>query len=242
MDFSGLVLVLKRGWPLLAIATGVALYYFLGLDRYFGIEALRANRVGLTAWVNDNGLWALAAFAVVYAVMVALSVPGAGVMTLAGGFMFGVIVATAVIVFAATAGATLLFLAARTALGKPLRARAGPWLRTLEAGFAENALSYLLLLRLMPIFPFWLVNLAPAFLHIPIRTYVFGTFFGIIPATLVYAWVGSGIGHVLDQGGEPDLHMIYSPNVLGPILALAALATVPIAYKRYRRSRERARG
>jgi len=238
----GLARALRRFWPLLAIAAGIAAFYFLGLNRLLGFETLRANRAELTAWVDANGLWALATFGVLYVATVALSLPGAGLMTLAGGFLFGAAVASAVVVVAATLGATLLFLAARTALAGPLRARAGPWLRTLEAGFGENALSYLLVLRLMPVFPFWLVNLAPAFLHIPLPTYVIGTFFGIIPATIVYAWVGSGLGHVLDQGGEPDLGLIFTPEVLGPILALALLASVPIVYKRLRRGRERPSG
>jgi uncharacterized membrane protein YdjX (TVP38/TMEM64 family) len=230
---------LRRVWPILALAAGAGLFYLLRLDRWLSVETLRAHRADLSAWAEANGLWALAVFGALYTAMVALSLPGGGVMTLAGGFLFGTLLATVIVVIAATLGATLLFLAARTALAAPLRARAGPWLRALEAGFGENALSYLLVLRLVPVFPFWLVNLAPAFLHIPLPTYVVGTFFGIIPATLVYAWIGSGLGHVLDQGGEPSLRIIFSPDVLGPILGLAVLALVPVAYKRLKASTAR---
>jgi uncharacterized membrane protein YdjX (TVP38/TMEM64 family) len=138
-------------------------------------------------------------------------------------------------VIAATIGATLLFLAARTALGDVLRAKAGPGLRKLEDGFKRDALSYLLVLRLVPAFPFFLVNLAPAFLGVSLRTYLIGTFFGIMPGTFVFASVGAGLGAVFDRGERPDLSIILSPPVLLPLLALAALALVPVIWNRFKK-------
>ena len=153
----------------------------------------------------------------------------------AAGFRFGAVSGTIYGIGGATVGATGLFLAARTALGEPLRARAGPSLHRLEQGFRKNALSYLLFLRLIPLFPFWLVNLVPAFLGVPLRTYVIGTAIGIIPGCFVYASVGNGLGAVFDAGETPDLGIIFKPDILIPIVGLAILALLPIAYKRFKR-------
>jgi uncharacterized membrane protein YdjX (TVP38/TMEM64 family) len=138
-------------------------------------------------------------------------------------------------VIGATIGATLLFLAARTALGDFLRAKAGPSLAAFEAGFRENALSYLLVLRLVPAFPFFLVNLAPAFLGVPLGTYVVGTLLGILPATFVFASIGAGLGAVFDRGEQPDLALVASPAVMLPMLGLAALALIPVAVRQWRK-------
>ena len=104
--------------------------------------------------------------------------------------------------------------------------------RRMEAGFKANALSYLLFLRLVPVFPFWLVNLVPAFLGVPLRTYAIGTLIGIVPGSAVYCSVGNGLGAVFDAGGRPDLGIIFKPEILGPIIGLAVLSLVPIIYKR----------
>ncbi|MDQ4136229.1 MAG: VTT domain-containing protein, partial [Pseudomonadota bacterium] len=169
-----------------------------------------------------------------YAAVVALSVPGGAVMTIAGGFLFGLWLGTACVVVGATLGAVAVFLIAKTALGEPLRARAGPWLRRMEAGFRENAFNYLLVLRLIPLFPFWLVNLVPAFLGVPLGTYVLATFLGIVPGSLVYASVGSGLGAVFDRGETPDLGIVFEPQILGPIVGLAVLALLPVIYRKYK--------
>jgi uncharacterized membrane protein YdjX (TVP38/TMEM64 family) len=104
----------------------------------------------------------------------------------------------------------------------------------MEEGFHENALSYLLVLRLIPIFPFWLINIVPAFLGVALGTYVLGTFIGIIPGSLVFASVGNGLGAVFDAGQTPDLGIIFEPQIIGPILGLAVLALLPIAYRKFR--------
>lgn len=221
--------------PLAAIGLGLALFFAAGLQRYLTFEALAENRALLLDWAAANRVLAALLYVLVYVVVVAGSLPGGAVATLAGGFLFGTLAGGTLAVAGATIGATLLFLAARTALGDALRAKAGPSLARLEAGFAKNALSYLLFLRLVPVFPFFLVNLAPAFLGVSLRVYVIGTFFGILPATFVFASVGAGLGSVFDRGERPDLGIVLSAPVLLPLLGLAALALVPVALARFRK-------
>lgn len=225
--------VFRRFLPLAVLLAGLGAFFALGLDRYVTLDTLRDNRQALSGWVAEN--WLLAAFVYVaaYIAMVAFSLPGGLVATLTGGFLFGTLFGGLLTILGATAGATAIFLAARTALGDALRAKAGPGLRRIEQGFGENAFSYMLVLRLVPLFPFFLVNLAPAFLGVPLRTYVIATFFGIMPATFVFASLGNGLGAVFDAGREPDLGLIMEPQIIGPILALALLALVPVVYRRF---------
>lgn len=224
-----------RFMPLLVLALGCTAVFALGLDDYLTFAELRQRRAWLAQQVEAHYLLSLAAFMGIYVVTVAFSVPGAAVLTVAGGFLFGAFVSTALVLVAATAGATLLFLAARTALHDVLRARAGPWLAKLERGFAENALGYLLVLRLIPLFPFFVVNLAPALIGVRLRVFVLGTFIGIIPGTFVYANVGAGLGGVLASGDDFSLDSVLTPQILVALLGLALLSLLPFAYKRLRR-------
>ena len=146
----------------------------------------------------------------------------------------GVLVTTALSALttsAGTLGATVVFLAARAGLAG-LAMRAAPWVQRLEAGFRRNGLNYLLVLRLIPVFPFWLVNLVPAFLGVRLGTFAFGTFVGIIPGAFVYASLGSGLGALIESGERPDLGIIFQPRVLVPLIGLALLALLPVVYKR----------
>jgi uncharacterized membrane protein YdjX (TVP38/TMEM64 family) len=228
---SGLV---RRLLPLLVLVALIALAYGLGVHDYLSFDALRENRTDLLAFVERRSILAPLAYMLIYAAVIALSLPGGAVLTLAGGFMFGTVLATGLVVVGATLGACIVFLIAKTALGEPLRARAGPWLRRMEEGFAANALSYMLVLRLIPLFPFWLVNLVPAFAGVPLGTYAVATFVGIIPGSCVYASVGAGLGAVFDQGGTPDLRIILQPRIFLPLVGLALLALLPVAYKRWK--------
>lgn len=224
---------IKRFLPLAVLVLAIGGVFASGLHNYLSFDALREHRETLLGFVQNNPLAAPLVFMVIYATATALSVPGGIVLTIAGGFMFGTWLGGLFVVIGATLGATAIFLIAKTALGNALREKAGPWLSKMEAGFKENALSYLLVLRLVPIFPFWLVNLVPAFLGVPLGIYVIGTFLGIIPGCFVFASVGNGLGAVFDAGETPDLGIIFKPAILGPILALALLALLPIAYKRF---------
>jgi uncharacterized membrane protein YdjX (TVP38/TMEM64 family) len=223
---------LKRFLPLAIMLLAIVAAFALGLDDYLSLDRLERHRAQLLELVERHPLSAPLAFMLIYAAAVALSIPGGAILTMAGGFLFGVVAGTCYVVIAATIGATIVFLIARTALGDSLRRRAGPGLRRMEAGFRENALNYLLFLRLIPVFPFWLVNLVSAFLGVPLRTYVVATAVGIIPGTVVYASVGNGLGAVFEAGARPDLGIIFEPRIVFPIIGLAVLALLPVAYRK----------
>lgn len=232
----------RRNWARVAllpalIALGFALVMGLHLDRYLTFEALAANRSWLLSQVQQTPALVALAFAAVYVAATTLSLPGSSILTMSAGFLFGLYLGTAIAVVSATVGATLLFLIARTSFGELLRGRALGALQTLKDGFRNGAFNYLVFLRLVPLFPFWLINLTAAFLAVPPRTFVAGTFLGIIPGAAVFASVGNGLGRILDQGRKPDLDILFTPNILIPILALAALSLVPIGYRRLRRGR-----
>ena len=220
--------------PVAVIVAGLVAFFALGLDAYLSFAALSEHRQALLSWYEDNTLRLVGGFLALYVLVVAFSVPGAVWMTIGGGFLFGLALGTALVVAAATVGAVAVFLVARYAFGDYLRSKAGSAMRKMETGFRENALSYLLVLRLVPLFPFWLVNLVPAFLGVPLRTFVIGTFFGIIPGSFVFVSVGNGLGAVFDAGGTPDLGTIFEPEFLAPIVGLAVLALIPVAYKRFK--------
>src|SRR6185295_3116803 len=218
--------------PLLALLVGLGLFFALGLQHQLSCAALRDNRAWLGDWVAGHWLLAVLGFMAVYAAAVALSVPGAVVLTLAAGFLFGT-AATALVVVAATAGATVLFLAARSAFRDLLQPRVGPWLARLQRGFAENELNYPLFLRLVPLFPFFVVNLVPAFLGVRLRSFVIATFFGIIPGSFVFASVGAGLGSLFDTGRDCSLDNVLTPQIILALVGLALLALVPVVYKRF---------
>lgn len=221
---------------LVLLALGAAITVALGFQEHFSIETLRQHRALLNAFVADNAAAAALAFTALYALATMLSLPVGAVLTLAGGFLFGVTLGTIYVVLGATLGATAIFLIARSALGDPLRARAGPFLQRMEAGFGENALSYMLVLRLIPLFPFFIVNLVPAFLGVPLRTYVLGTCVGIVPGTLVFALAGAGLGSVFDRGGSFTVESVLTPQIIAGLVGLSLLSLLPVFYKRVKRS------
>ena len=225
---------LGRLVPLGVMAAALIAFFALDLNQYLNFGALKDHQETLSGFVASNAILAAVLFIVIYAVSTAISLPGGASLTIAGGFLFGTLIGTVYVVIGASLGATGLFLAARTALGEPLRARAGPQLQRMEKGFRENAFSYLLFLRLIPIFPFWLVNLVPAFLGVPIGTYFIGTLIGIIPGSFVFASVGNGLGALFAAGKTPDLGIIFAPDILIPIAGLGLLALVPVLYKRFK--------
>lgn len=222
----------KRFLPLFILIAGLVAFFAFDLDRHLSFEMLRENRQALRAWVHETGVLAALSYMAIYAVAIAFSLPGGAVLSIAGGFLFGAIWGTVYIVVGATVGATALFLIAKTTLGELLRAKAGPWLRNMEAGFQENALSYLLVLRLVPLFPFFIVNLVPAFLGVSLSTYVLGTFIGIIPGTFVYATVGASLGSIFDAGGTFSARGILTPQILTALIGLSLLALIPVVYKK----------
>lgn len=227
----------RRLLPLALLAAAIALAFAFGADDYLSFDALRAHREDLLALVARYGVLAGLGYMAVYAGVVALSLPGAIFMTLSGGFMFGAVLGTVYTVIGATVGATVIFLIARTAAGGVLARRAGPAVRRMEQGFREDALSYMLVLRLIPVFPFWLVNLAAAVLDVPPRIYVFATFVGIVPGTFVYCLAGAGLGSVLESGEAFSVRSVLTPTMIAALVGLALLSLLPVAYKRIRARR-----
>jgi uncharacterized membrane protein YdjX (TVP38/TMEM64 family) len=187
-----------RCWlPLIALAAIMATVFALGWHRHLTLENIAAHRAELKAFLAAHTILAPLVYFAVYTIAIALSLPGGLVLTLTGGLLFGCLFGGVLVVFAATLGATIVFLIARSSGSDALVEQAGPWLVKLRDGFKANALSYLLFLRLVPAFPFWLVNLAPAVLGVPLKTYVLGTFIGIIPGSFAFASVGAGLDSVI---------------------------------------------
>ena len=189
----------------------------------------------LTEWVAKHVLISATLFVFAYALVVAFSLPVAMVVTPVAGLLFGTWMGAGLAVIGATLGSIAVFLAARTAFRDLFRARAGPTLARFEAGFRRNDFSYLLFLRLVPVFPFWLINIVPALLGMRLDRYVVATMIGIVPAAIVYASVGAGLGMVIGRGERPDLGIIFEWRILLPLLGLAALSLVPVVYTHLRK-------
>ena len=170
-----------------------------------------------------------------------MSLPGGAALSIAGGFLFGSVLGTVWIVTGATLGATLIFLAAKTALGDSLKSKAGPWLNKMESGFRDNAFNYLLVLRLVPLFPFFVVNLVPAFLGVGLKTFFTATTLGIIPGTFVFASVGAGLGSVFEQGGDFSPASVLTPEIIIALVGLAVLALIPVGYEKFKARQRRDR-
>ncbi len=228
--------ILRRAAPLLALAALAGLAVAFDLHRALSFDALREHRAALTAFVAENRALAIVAYAGLYTAAVAVSIPGAVILTVAGGFLFGTWIGGSLAVAAATLGATLLFLVARTALGSALRGRAGGALARMAEGFRRDAFSYLLALRLVPLFPFFVVNLACAGLDVRPRTFVLATALGILPGTFVYASVGAGLGSVFDRGEGFSPAGVLTPEMIAALVGLAILALLPVAYRRLKGS------
>ncbi|MDW4500477.1 TVP38/TMEM64 family protein [Sulfitobacter sp. D35] len=224
---------LLRNLPLIAILVAAIFGFFLLRDT-LSFETLRENREALLAYRDDNFVLTVLAFVAAYVIIVGFSLPGATVATLTGGFLFGTLAGALFSVIGATLGACVIFLAARHGLGDRLRARMDASegaVRKVKRGLDENQWSMLFFIRLVPIVPFFVANLIPAFLGVPLYRFALSTFLGIIPGALVYASVGAGLGSVFEQGGTPDLGIVFEPRILLPLLALAALALLPVAIK-----------
>jgi uncharacterized membrane protein YdjX (TVP38/TMEM64 family) len=224
----------RRLAPAAILLLGLVLFLAFGLERYFSFETLSRHHAALASWVAGNTLLAIVLFVLAYILAVAFSLPIAIVITPLGGFLFGVWLGAILSVIGATVGSVAVFLAARYAFHDLFHARAGAALARLEAGFRRDSFNYLLFLRLVPVFPFWLVNIVPALLGMRLWPYTLATLIGIIPAAFVYAGVGSGFGLLIERGEAPNLGLIFEWRILLPLLGLAVLALVPVLYTRLR--------
>ena len=219
--------------PMLVILV-VAVIGAFTLKDYLSFDALRDNREALIAFRDSNNLIAAFGFLAVYVAIVGFSLPGATIATLTGGFLFGTAFGTFFNVTGAALGATLIFLAARYGFGEKLGAKlesSEGAVRKIKDGIDENQWSMLFIIRLVPAVPFFIANLIPAFLEVPLHRYVISTFLGIIPGTLVFTSVGAGLGEVFAAGETPNFGIIFEPHILFPILGLSALSLLPILVK-----------
>jgi len=227
--------VLRR-LPLIVIAA-VALLGAFFLRDHLTFEALAQNREALIAFRDANYLLTIVMFLAAYVVIVAFSLPGATIATLTGGFLFATFPGALFNVMGATIGAMAIFLAARWGFGESLGKRidgSDGTVKKIKDGIDENQWSMLFLIRLIPAVPFFLANLIPAFLDVPLYRFVVSTFIGIIPGTVVYTSVGAGLGEVFARGDTPNLGIIFEPQILLPIIGLCLLAALPIILKAIR--------
>ncbi len=218
----------KRLW-LVGLAIIVILGVRLsGIGEVLSLETLRAHRQAMLGLVERNFALATGLYLVVYVAATALSVPGAVILTLAGGFLFGAIYGTVLTVIGASTGATLVFLFARYLTGERALDRLGPQAARLADGLRRNAWAYLLALRLVPLFPFFLVNLVPAIVGVRLPVYVLTTVFGIMPGTAVYSLAGAGLGSVFDRGEVFSVGAVLTPEIIAALIGLALLALIAI--------------
>jgi uncharacterized membrane protein YdjX (TVP38/TMEM64 family) len=240
----------RRHAPLAAVALGLALFFALRLDRYLTLERLVESHAAARQTIAGHRLASFAAFVGLYAALVAISAPGATILTIAAGAIFGFGTGFCAGVAGATLGACILFLAARSAFGDWLVARAGPRLCRLRENFCADAPGYMLFLRLSPLFPFWFVNLAAAFAGVRLRTFLWTTLLGIMPATLVFAGAGAGLDRIASAAetarqacraaGGTDcrisvpLSAIVTPQIIAVMIGLSLLALTPVLARKWR--------
>ncbi len=207
---------------------GIVLFFVLGGQKFLNLETLKANRDALILYAEQHYALALLIGFLIYSVSTALSLPGGLILSLAVGLVFGRWAGTVLIVFAATLGATLVFLAARYLFADMARKKIGGLAKKINEGFTQDAFNYLLFLRLVPLFPFWLVNLAPAFTNVSLKTYVTATAIGILPGTFVFANLGQNLGRI---SSTQDL---LTPPIIGAFVLLGVFALIPVLYKKFK--------
>lgn len=243
----------RRWGPLVLLIAAAAAVYASGAYEYVSLATIAEHRDALQDFVSEHWLIALCGYGLIYMAAVALSIPGAALLTMFAGFLFGWLVAGLLAVVAATAGATVVFLVARTSLGDVLVRRAGPRLHALARGFRDDAFNYLLFLRLVPLFPFWLVNIAPALFDVRLATFVAATLTGIIPGTFAFAFLGSGLDSIIAEqkaayeecvaaGREGcaismEAGALLRPELIIAFAALGAVALIPVVVRRLRARR-----
>ena len=220
-----------RLWPVYVIAAGLIAAWQFGLFRYLSLETLQAHNRTLQGFVEAHLLLAVLAYVAIYAAATVFMLPGALWITITGGLVFGLIGGSLATIAGATLGASLLFFAAKTSLGRTLHERAGKFVRRMENGFRENAISYMFALRLLPVVPFPVANIAPALLGAKYRDYALTTALGIIPGVVAYTWIGASLGATFDAGETDNLFDVVK-NFIPAFVALGIVALLPVAYRK----------
>lgn len=224
-----------RWIPLVLIVAALIVAIYFRLYEYISFDTLAKHRGMLIKWTEANYFMVVFCYTLIYIITVALSLPGATILTVSGGFLFGYL-GIIYVVISATVGACLIFLAVKTTLGEWLASKAYGWVKKMEEGFRKDAFNYLLFLRLVPLFPFWVVNIVPALLDVRLKHFALATLLGIIPGSLVYVLVGNGLDVLIARGQRPDLSVIFNPEILLPIIGLAVLSLIPVIYRKTKRS------
>jgi uncharacterized membrane protein YdjX (TVP38/TMEM64 family) len=231
---------LRRFAPVGLILGFLALGYAMGWQRFFSLDYLAHSQAMLQSYVAANPVLSAAGFFAAYTLAVAVSFPAASILSIFAGFLFGWLVGGLIVAFAATLGACMLFLAAQSAFGDSLRNRVGGVAKAMTEGFEKDAFSYLLFLRLAPIFPLFVINIVPALFKVPLRTYAIATIIGILPGTFAYTFLGQGIGSSLDAatkaGTTLNVKDLITPQLLTAFIVLALAALLPIVIKRLRKT------
>ena len=225
---------IKKNGLIILILILILLSWYFGWYKYFSFEVLKQQREQLLLWTSKHFFIVVACYMLIYMGIVAISLPGATFMTVTGGFLFGIVVGSMAAVIAATIGAIILFFAVKLSFRDWFKKRNQKWIKQMEQGFSENDFSYLLTLRLIPLFPFWLVNIVPALLGMKIARFSLATLLGIIPGTVVYVSLGNGLSTLFEQNQTPNMKIIFNPEILIPLIALGLLSLAPIVYKNYK--------
>jgi uncharacterized membrane protein YdjX (TVP38/TMEM64 family) len=242
---------LRRWLPLIVLAGLIAVAYALGLQKYVSLETIAQNHAALESYVRDNLVLAVFVYMAIYIVVVALSLPGAGLLSIAGGFIFGWALSGTVTIVAATIGAIIVFQIVKTSLGATIAERAGPFVKKLSAGFANDAFNYLLFLRLVPAFPFFAVNAVAGLARVDLRTYALATLIGIIPGSYAFAWLGRGLGSIIEaQTSSHDACVaskgitncpfeisaasLITPQLLIALAVLGVVSLIPVLLKKWK--------
>jgi uncharacterized membrane protein YdjX (TVP38/TMEM64 family) len=240
--------------PLVILVVLIACAYAFGLQNYLSLENIAGNRSAVQVYVKDHLLLAMSIYVVIYIVMVATSLPAASFLSIGGGFVFGWFLSGTMTIFAATIGAVIVFQVVKTSLGTVIAARAGPFIKKLSDGFSKDAFSYLLFLRLVPAFPFFAVNAVAGLTRVNLRTFILATLIGIIPGSYVFAWLGGGLGTVIDAQiiahdacvakdgfNNCDYHFLvsslFTPQLFLAFCGLGLVALIPVAFKKWQTSK-----
>ena len=241
----------RRWLPLIALGALIVTAYFLGLQKYLSLAAIAENHAALETYVRDHLLSAILIYTAIYIGVVALSLPGAGILSIVGGFIFGWALSGTVTIFAATIGAIIVFQIVKTSLGASIAERAGPFVKKLSAGFAHDAFNYLLFLRLVPAFPFFAINAVAGLVRVDLRTYALATFIGIIPGSYAFAWLGRGLGSIIEAQSkahdaciavnglancpfEISASSLITPQLLIALAVLGVVSLIPVVLKKWK--------
>jgi uncharacterized membrane protein YdjX (TVP38/TMEM64 family) len=244
----------RRWLPLVALACLVAGAYALGLQHYFSLDSIASHKSKLVDYVSMHLILSILMFTLLYVLVVSLSLPGAGILSIVGGFVFGWALSVPITLVAAMIGAVIVFQIVKTSAGAAIAERAGPFVTKLSAGFKQDAFNYLLFLRLVPAFPFFAVNAVAGLAQVNLRTFVIATFFGIIPGSIAFAWLGRGLGSVIDEQTavhdacvasqdaaqcpfDISLASLVTPQLLVAFAALGGVALIPVALKKWNASK-----